>query len=260
MPAWARHQTFNTVRVASTPINEILFPSNYAISPRMELRGANLLPFTDATYIWEVRPDQQTGYYTTFFWGNNSGSAWPVNNEQYYGFHPYPDNGVNGVNHNWEASINFNDYITDDNANNTSVVKGVRYLQAAKVIKSGGTITAKFWWNLPDTTKVITVSFSDNYNVNTAPALIIGGAPWDDGLENLGGAFRRCKFFNTGLTEADIFSEAANMTQLVTAAGLSNIWFGKTNWSSINDLSCNYSTGRALVWNDTGNKATWVAG
>jgi hypothetical protein len=226
----------------------------------MELIGANLLPFTDATYIWEVRPDQQTGYHTTFFWGNNSGAAWPVGGQQYYGFGPYPDDGVNGINHNWEVSINFNDYITDDNGHSTSVIKAVYALQAAKVTKSGGTITAKFWWGLPDTTKVITVSFGDTYVVNDSPALMIGGAAWDPGLENLGGAFRRFKFFNAGLAEADIFSEAANMAQLVTSSGLANIWIGKTNYSNIDDLGCNYGTGRTLVWNDAANKATWVAG
>jgi hypothetical protein len=248
------------VRAPSSVVNSLLFPSNYAISPRIELRGANLLPFLPATYIWEVRPDQQTGYHTTFFWGNNSGSAWPVNNEQFYGFHPYPDNGVDGTNHNWEVSANFNDYITDDNGNNTAVVKGVWYTQAAKITKSGSTITIKFWWNLPDTSKVITISFTDNYNTNTSPALIIGGAPWDPGLENLGGAFRRFKSFNTSLIDANIFSEAADMSRLVTAAGLTDIWFFKNNWASNTDLGCNAGTGRTLVWNDTANKATWVAG
>lgn len=233
----------------------LLFPSNVTASPRLELRGANLLPFLPATYIWEVRPDPQDGYHTTFFWGNNSGTAWPVNNEQFYGFHPYP-NGGSGTSHKWEISADFNDKVVDDNGNNTDVIKSVWYTQAAKITKSGNTITIKFWWNLPTTNRVITYAFTDNYNTNTSPALIIGGAPWNPSNENLSGGFRRFKSFNAGLDEADIFTEAATMSSLVTSAGLANIWFGIKNWTSVDDLTCDYGTGRVLVWNNSGVKAT----
>lgn len=242
---------------ASTPLNILRFPSNETEAPRMIYTAGDLLAFTPASYIWEVTPAQQTGYYTTFFWGNN-GSFQAGN--RYAGFHPYPVEGNTTV-HNWEISARGNDYVTDDNGNNTTVVKGVKYTQAAVLRVNGANYELKFYWDLPSTSKIITYTFATSeYAGNpSSPCLVIGGAPWATATENLSGDLGRWKIMSTNLSQADVLSEAATLSALVTSAGQSNIWWGKTNWASNTDLTCNYGTGRSFSWVDSNNKATLVA-
>lgn len=227
----------------------------------MRLVGANLLPFAPATYIWEVTPTQQTGFYTTFFWGNDDGTAFDAA-ETYAGFHPYPQGspGSAGTVHNWEISANGVDRILDENSHDTTVTKGVKYLQAATVQVVSTNYVIKFYWDLSDTTKLIQLTFATaNYIASPSPALFVGGNAWASTTENLSGDFQRFKSFTAILTLSDISSEGADMTRLVTAAGTSNIWFGKTTYTSNTDLTCNYGTGRVLAWADTNNKATLVS-
>lgn len=260
MPAIGIKSGLRRALAVSVDLNALRFPSNVVASPRMRLLGANLLPFAPATYIWEVTPVQQTGYYTTFFWGNDNGGF--SAGEMYVGFHPYPQGETPSLGevHNWEISANGQDVITDDNANSTVVTKGVKYLQAATVRVVGSDYVMKFYWNLPDVTKVITYTFpTGNYGSAPTPVLTIGGNAWASSTENLSGDFQRCKFFDALLDLSDIEDEAADMTQLVTAAGIANIWFGKNNWDSNTDLTCDYGTGHALAWADSGNKATLVS-
>lgn len=241
-------------------LNALRWPSNGTTSPRMRLLDANLLPFSPATYIWEVSPVQQTGYYTTFFWGNDNGAF--DAGDMYVGFHPYPqgDPPATGTDHNWEISADGDDIIVDENAHSTVVTKGVKYLQAATVQVVGAEYVMDFYWNLPDTTKVIHHAFpTGNYNAPPTPVLTIGGNAWAPSTESLSGDFQRCKFFDALLDLSDIEDESADLSQLVTAAGIANIWFGKNNWTSNDDLTCDYGTGHALAWADSGNKATLVS-
>lgn len=243
------------------------FPSNFVESPRILLTGSSLHSFSPATYIWEITPAQQSGYYTTFFHGDNTVVTGGVYNPayRYFGCHPYPDGGVIGENypttHKWEISAHTADYVTDDNANSTVVVKGVKYLQAAVVSSSGGNYTIKFYWNLPSTSKVIT--FPDFPTADTSnppnPCFVIGGAPWSTAFENLSGDFGRLKIIAAALSQADVLSESGNLASLQTSSGIANIWFGKTNWRSLTDLTCDYGTGHAFAWADSANKATLAA-
>lgn len=254
---------------AAAPLNALRFPSNIVESKRMRLLSSNLLSFSPATYIWEVTPQQQTGYYTTFFWANDSGSTFS-SGQTYVGFHPYPyEVGVgptssSGTIHHWEISVNGDDTpITkaglDDNGNSTLVVKNVKYVQAATVVVSGSNYVMTYYWSLPTTTKVISYTFAtSNYSLPPTPALVIGGNAWAPTSENLSGDLQRFKAFSSVLTLSDISSEAADLTRLVTSSGSSNIWFGKKNWASNTDLTCDYGTGHTLAWADTGNKAVLV--
>lgn len=259
MTTRARARAFNTYIPPPVALNALRFPSNIVESKRMRLLGANLLPFAPATYIWEVTPQQQTGYYTTFFWANDSGSTFDAG-QTYVGFHPYPQGSSSGTVHNWEISANGQDIIVDDNGHDTTVIKGVKYLQAATVQIVSSNYVMKFYWDLSDVTKVITYPFiASNYSLPPVPALVIGGNAWASNSENLSGDFQRCKYFSAILSLADISSEAGSLSTLVTLAGQANIWFGKKNWASNTDLTCDYGTGHVLAWADTGNKATLVS-
>ncbi len=241
------------------PLSVLRFPSNTVEAPRMSLSGASCLPFAPSSYVWEVTPVQQTGYYTTFFWVRGD-STFNAGTES-AGFHPYPqgDPGSAGTVHNWEISARGNDYIVDDNANSTVVTKGVKYTQAASIEIVGANYVIKFLWNLPTTTKIITYTFATaDYSAAPSPILIWGGNGWAPTVENLSGDLGRIKVFNDVLSVADLASEATDFTQLKTAAGAASLWYGIKNWSSNTDLACDYGTGRSMAWIDSGNKATLV--
>ncbi len=251
----ARRQTWNTSATAS--LNVLRFPSNTTEAPRFKLATAPA--FAPSSYVWEVTPTQQTGYYTTFFWvrGDNTFIA----GTEYAGFHPYPVGGSSGTVHNWEISARGFDYITDDNANDTTVTKGVKYTQAASIEIVGSDYVIKFLWDLPTTTKIITYTFAtSNYTSAPSPMLIWGGNGWASTSENLSGDLGRMKVFSSALSVADLASEATNFNSTVTAAGAANLYFGIKGWASNVDLSCDYGTGRSMTWVDSGNKATWVSG
>src|SRR6266850_2739429 len=90
------------------------WPGNGAV--RRMLYWANPFPIYDATYIFRVYPRKKivptnspTGYYTTFFWGNNGPFAWQGGlPNTYYGMHPYPQPPPNGPGH-WEIAIRSGD-------------------------------------------------------------------------------------------------------------------------------------------------------
>lgn len=240
--------------VVEIELNALQFPSNGAVSPRMRLLDANLLPFSPATYIWEITPTEQTGYQTTFFYGEIDGGFGSFNAAyRYVGFNLYIDNK-------WEISADGDDFTTDDNAHDTTVEWGRKYLQAGTVEVVGANYIIKFYWDLPDIAKVISASVpTGNYSTPPIPGITIGGNDWAPNTENLSGKYQRNKMFDAILTPSDIQDEAADLSQLVTAAGIANIWFGKRNWGSNTDLTCDYGTGHALAWADSGNKATLVS-
>ncbi len=216
--------------------------------------------------MWEVTPTQQNGYYTTFFWANDG--AFQSGN-RYAGFHPYPftEPRPDATVHHWEISANGSDTPVlapwegvDDNGNSTLVVKGVKYTQAASIKVVGSDYVITYYWSLPTLTKVVTWTFATSQYAGdpTSPIFVIGGNAWASTTENLSGDFGRIKIFSDALSGTDLASEGTDFTQLKTAAGTANIWFGIKNWASNTDLTCDYSTGRSLVWADSGNKATLV--
>lgn len=248
----------------SSDVYGLEFPSN-GDSPASTLvvfrfQGANLLPAWPATYVWRVRPVQQTGYYTTFFWGTqNTGSFSSA--DGYYGAHPYPPGGSSGTTHNWEVSTEGADYTTDDNGNNTTVVKDQWYTQALIVrLVNTDELELKFYWDLETSAnRVITYTSTSNWT-NTFdppnPGLNFGDAMWAAGTERLSGILGPVKIFSTNLTAGDAQSEAADMTQIVTSAGTSNRWWFKPTFDSVDDLTDSV-TGKSASWVNA-NKATRV--
>lgn len=215
------------------------------------------------TWIWEIIPRQHTGFYVTFWHSQGDGNFNGTNG--YYGSHPYPPTGGSlGTAHDWEIAIRANDYTLNRNGVPVSVVKDVKYVQALRVQRTNANSkTLIFYIDLPsvDNSKVIErVETVVDYGETTAPSpkVTFGDSPWYATFqhERLSGVLGRIKIFNKLLSEADVVSEAADMTKLVTSEGSANIWWGKNNFTSADDLTCNYGTGRAFVWADASNKAT----
>lgn len=211
------------------------------------------------TYVWELQPRQQSGYYATWWWSNNGTFDWNGGSSNtYLGAHPYPRGGGTGTTvHDWEIAgmETGTDTILTLSGAAKQVTKDQWFTQAMRV--NGSTKNARFYIDLPSVANGDVISkdrvgsFGDANPPN--PALTFGDSPWwaDYQHERLSGLLRRVKVFNTLLSEADTLAEAADMTQIVTAAGQAAIWFGKKNYTAddvTNGPLCDYGTGRRGAW------------
>lgn len=206
------------------------------------------------TYIWQAKYRQHTGYYVCFWYGPYSSFFWDGGNPNtYYGCHPYPASGGGaGTVHNWEIAVDGGDTQNTLTGSPKEVTKGLWYTQALRVTYNGdNTKTLRFYMNLPSLADewIIEHTAGTGYGNTYAgdQALYFGDSGWSVGNERLSGTLGRVKIFDTVLSEADTLSEAADMTQL-TSGNDANIWWGKTSFDTVDDLTCDYGTGRAFSW------------
>ncbi len=211
------------------------WPGNGAV--RRMLYWHNPFPIYDATYIFQVYPRKKTGtynYYTTFFWGNDGTFVWDGGiANTYYGAHPYPIPAPSGPGQ-WEISVYSSDYVTG-----TEVQWGRWYVQAFRAWRESPSITHhEFYYDLPDTTKVIKKTIVDptwaSKNPPT-PAIVIGQAPDLNGAswggypawEEFNGIIRGIQIYSGLLSLSDIQSEI--VAPKSTPAGRSFIWYLNTD-------------------------------
>ena len=245
-----------TVSGASGPTTGLDFPSNGSTSDDIRFRfsGANLLPMYPATYIWRVNPRQQAGYYTTFFWGPDG----PFTGASYYGAHPYPDGEPkpSSTAHKWEISIDGTDVVTDANGNSTQLGYDTWKIQALRVLDDGVNKRHEFYWDLPDTKKVI-VSLLDRSYGNKPPdnpALSFGDAPWSIGNERLSGILRGLQIYSSALSIADILVEVD--TPLGSLAGNGNVWYLNLN-PTPDDIADKSGKGHDPSWASGARPKLW---
>jgi hypothetical protein len=227
---------------AASPSFGLEWPGDGAV--RRMLYWSNPFPIYPATYIFRVYPRKKivpanspTGYYTTFFWGNNGPFAWDGGNANtYYGMHPYPVPPTNGPGQ-WEISVFSNDYTTG-----TEVTWDRWYTQVIRVWRSDAQTTShEFYYDWPDTTKLLarTIQFPTWATMNPPnPAIVIGQAPdlcgpppcstgqsWGGypGWEEFNGIIRGIQIYSGLLSLADIQSEISAPQS--SAAGQSLIWY-----------------------------------
>ncbi len=253
--------TVGVTAVGGSTVSGLNFPSNGTTSADLRFRftGANLLAPYPATYIWRVNPRQQTGYYTTFFWGPDGAFS----GKGYYGAHPYPDGSPVGTTHKWEISIEGLDVVADANGNSTQLGYDVWRSQALVVTRvNTDEIETKFYWNLPDTSKVIvhTTQYSDFATTFPAApyagsALTFGDAPWSLGNERLSGILRGLQLYSSALSVNDILSEAGS--PLSTGAGSSSIWYLNLN-PTPSDISDKSGKGHHPSWVGSARPALWT--
>ena len=228
-----------------------------------------------ATYIWEYKPVQQAGYYAVLWWAglaqaNDTNYFSNYVAQCYWGAHPYPyPSGHDQVNHKWEIAVYASDIINtlpEGVGASVDVVKDVWYTQGFRCWKAGdGTKVMRYYIDLPSLVdgKIIQFTAVASYGETlpdatfAPPAIMMGDAPWARSKECASGTTRRLKFFNALLSESDMLTEAGDMSALKTSAGTSSIWYGKKNYASADDLTCDYGTGRAMSWWDS-HKATRV--
>jgi hypothetical protein len=232
-------------------------------------------------YLWEIYLRAQAGYYVTVWWGNNGTFLWKGAGTaaSYVGGHPYPRDGgsgrANGTVHDWElAGVDMDgdgggdpthdgDNLITLAGTSKLVVKDRWYLQGLRVVDNGDTTcTATFFIDLPSLANgdiIQCTSAPGFFDTNPpSPAVTWGDSPWAQG-ERMSSTLRRTKTIaNGGFTNAEVVTESADMSRLVLPLAQSDIWHGKTNYTSNDDLACNYGTGRTGAWANA-NKATLVA-
>ena len=226
-----------TVTVAAEgAIFGLEFPGDGAV--RRMLYWHNPFPIYDATYIFKVYPRQKTSgrhkYYTTFFWGND-GTFWWDGSEAntYYGAHPYPIPAPDGPGQ-WEISVH-----ADDPTTGSEVDWNRWHTQAFRAWRESATVTHhEFYYDLPDTSKVITYRVSDPGWASKnppIPAIVMGQAPnvngesWGGypGWEEFNGVIRGIQIYSGLLSVTDIQAEIANPKS--TVAGQNLIWYLNVN-------------------------------
>lgn len=209
----------------------------------------------------------QPGWYAQFWYTDDSSFEDTFTPNGYYGFHPYPqDMSGSDTDHYWEIAIDQGDYTTAGGGSPITVVKDAWYTQAMRVTRTGASNkTLVMYYNLPSvasadviTANITTTNYGENNPPQSQPQLTIGDSPWylDYQHEKFCGQQGQIKIFDKVLSQADVVSEAGNMNSLVTAEGIANIWWGKKGFTSVDDLTDDYGSGRAWTWIDTSNKGT----
>ncbi len=237
------------------------FPGSAATTGTIRFKFENPLAIFPATYIWKAFPRQQSGYYTTFFWGNDDGAGnintflWKPGGgaDSYYGTHPYPQNPPDGNTHFWEVSVEQRDYV------NGVVVYDRWYTQALRVwADADGKKHHEFYWDLPNTDASHVVSRTSpatwGNDLPPSPTLTWGDAPWAPSNEIWNGVLRGIQIYSKDLSIDEIQAEANQ--PLSTTAGAANIWYMNINITP-GDISDKSGAGNNPVWVGNERPALW---
>ena len=270
-----------------TPVPEAItgldFPSNHQVaddnsaSVRLRLINTACPPQygTDGVglnYLWKKFTRQQTGFYTTMFWANDDGQGvirptfeWNNNSpDSYYGFHEYPPGGSSGTSHEWEISVNADDY------RNGTVVYDEWRSQFARVRGATGQIkNHEFYWDLPNIDsahRVIQNSSASNWGDTPPPfpAVTFGDAPWQPGRECLSGILRGLQMYNNvWIDPADAVTLGepdtnAEVLAVVSALGLgAKLWYLNMN-PTPDDISDKSGNDHHPEWFNGNRPALWT--
>lgn len=237
-----------------------------------------------ATVLWKIKPASQVGYFQ-FFWYSRGDGSFDGTNVPYWGAHPYPSRGYDDANraeHIWEIATAGFDIISSTGTlwasgmNNPTITNGIQvtygttYTQALRVIRnSANSVTIRFYYNLPGTsyleytdtrTGIGDQSISSGYSHQ----LTVGDSPWWNNPnpyqhERLSGDLDAMMIVLADMSEADIVTQSGNFGVLNTADSIANIWWGHNGFNSVDDLTCQFGTGRSFTRDDSSNLLTTVA-
>jgi len=248
-------------------------PNNIA-SVRFRFSGTALVPIygtggAGVTYLWKYRPEQQTGFYTAFFWGNDDGNGSPTtfewnsgNPDSYYGAHPYPPGGGFSGSHVWEIAVQNTDVL------GAAVTKGQWYSQAFRAWgASGASKQHEFYWNLPNTTTDLVTHTSPGSWGNAtppSPMLTWGDAPWNPSQERASGVLRGWQIYNALLTTGQINAlaacetDACVLSEAVTQGVAGALWYLNMNPQDANDISDRSGAGHHPSWWNANRPTHWT--
>jgi hypothetical protein len=216
------------------------FPGSAGVNKTMRFEFTTPPSAYPATYIWRVYPRQQQSYYSAFFWGNN-GPLYGSNT--YYGFHPYPDWNTPDQ-HFWEITAPGGDFVS-----NTHVTYDRWYIQVAICKQSGNKTVEEFYWDWPDTSKVVRHP-GDQHGDPPAPAVIVGDAPWNPGHEVWDGILRGFQFYDAAMSPDEIAMEIA------APGAVRKPWYLNLD-PTPEDISDKSGNGHHPAWVGTERPALW---
>lgn len=246
-----------SIASASRRITGLVFPSNGETQEdvRFAFTGASLPPMYPASYVWRVNLRRQAGYYTTFFRGPNG----DFTGRAYYGCHPYPDGNPKPASraHKWELSIDREDFVSDVHGHSTQVEYDIWKTQAMRAFRDGKNLVHEFYWDLPDTTKVIRQTLPESYGAPGPedPALTFGDAPWAIGAERLSGILRGIQLYSQALPLPVLAAEAES--PLSTPLGAAHIWYLNAN-PTPDDISDKSGRGHHPAWAGPVKAGLWT--
>ncbi len=221
------------------------------------------------TLFRRIKFYQQTGYHAGF-WYTDRSTTFADTSPGYWGFHPYPTTATNaGTSHNHEVATDFGGDYLDTRVgigNRAPVVKNTWLIQALRITRNNASSkTFTFYTNLPsvanaDVVEATVTSSSYGETPTPNPRLTIGDSPWYAGFqhERLSGDLAEQMIIAKSMSQSDVVTQGNSLRTLATADSIANIWWGKKTYSSIDDLTCDYGTGRAWVRNDSSNLITLV--
>ena len=243
---------------APAAVSGLDFPSNDQTTGTVRFKFQNPLAIYPATYVWRVNLRQQSGYYTAFFWGNDGDFYWDNGAPNTtYGAHPYPNAPPSGSTHRWEIAVNGGDFVDSVNGSSTTVAYGRWHVQALRVWADSAGKHHEFYWDLPDTSKLISRIEPPSYGNQAppSPALTFGDAPWNPSKELLSGVLRGIQIYSATLSLNDVLSEASS--PLSTSAGATNIWYLNIN-PTPSDIADKSGKGHHPVWVGPERPALWT--
>jgi hypothetical protein len=235
------------------------FPGSAATTGTIRFRFTNPLPIYPATYVWRYLPRSQPSYYTTFFWGNDGEFRWHDGHaDSYYGAHPYPFPAPHfvpidqvGPRH-WEISVNSIDTLSEE-----TVDYGRWHVQALRVWSDWRGKEHEYFWDLPDTSKVLRYTAPRAYGETNPPkpSLTFGDAPWNESNEIMDGILRGIQVYTARLTVAEILGEATS--PLSTPAGGRCAWYVNIN-PTPTDIADKSGRGHNPEWVGPERPSLWV--
>lgn len=236
------------------------------------------------TFVRRLRTKStlQPGYTAQIWWSQGDGN-WDANNGQ-WGAHPYPADGFARPNNYGPGGSGYfihslathgKDVIDDSTAwvstgGNPSaptlsvgyaVTANTTYVQGLRITRNNAdSKDFSYYINLPSTAAADIITWNEPgtaYGESNPPSpmLTIGDSPWGKNAsfqhERADCILDSIKIFNAVLTQADMLSEAADFSRVVTAAGQSAIWWGRDGFDAGHatdggTILCSYGTGRSF--------------
>lgn len=230
------------------------FPPNHepGSDARLVWSGADMLPRTAHTAIWQARYVQQNGYYAVAWHTSNDGT-WHASLFE-YGTHPYPTTGTvdasgqstggtgsEGTEQYFEiAGLGASDFIASPGPGPTyPLVTDVWLTQARTAELVGDQVRHRYWPDLDDPDAFIEQlapadGIEQAEGSAVSPAFTIGGSPWTgDGVgngESPASVLRGFAFFDAPLPIDDLVAEATSESDTpVTTAGADSVWYINRN-------------------------------
>jgi len=268
----------------------LLFPQNVAGDDQAAPYGAlefdrpdtNGLPIfgvsnNGVTVVRKIKTTSpsQEGYYAQFWYCQGDGS---IDSSGYWGCHPYPltTPGVDATTHCWEVAAMGQDWVDFEShdlgaagGQEIDLGYGTTYTQIINVTYVSTNLkTVEFFIDAADTDapnfvlgNMDSAGYGEGSPPNPHPKIVIGDSPWFAGFqhERFGGVLDAIKIITPKLSLADAKLEGADFSQMVTAGGISGIWWGKNGFDSVDDLTCSYGTARSFTRVDASNVITTTA-